>query len=580
MVVEPLDEVSCLAILEVKTMYEQRFSRELDSEFKQLIVGARGAPALFTTVGVVLPKGLGKPKKSLVPAKRRPPHKVSPSHGPESSADSEMGALEFLSAENSEGSLGSVSKLEVPRDPNTIETAEASVAKMKREIVELQQKTQVVSYEKRLASLDVPKLVQVTQDKASIHQEALSRLRWRQELDRRLYYASLSAKDGGRKPSIAAVSPLRKNSVITGTNSATRASSVSFPADDDVEETAPVDPNFFRAKDKLIHMKETSLARQKNVENLQLYVGSAYKDDGILGALRQVGINKPEEALVCWQNQLDHSVQLEEEEKQAEQRVLEYRERLEVLQAQFVNLKLSGSSSGSGSLEDDAANSNGDDDAAASKTKINVKMMEKLLAEANAVKQKKKERAARLRSLQEKLQLGLLHIAELLGVTSIQQLSALELVDAIEKVVRVVAGDEAHLQAAPSPSFRHKNSTRMVNFAGQSGDSAGLPSDTRSDDDKVRYNIRVSRTEKRQMNPYVDIEFDEDDREDYYDEDDERDDTGNNTDDSDHEGSPPRRQFSPERRDSNVVKKRQDIKNRSKRELEKKKAAQKKKPKD
>ncbi|ETP54615.1 hypothetical protein F442_00720 [Phytophthora nicotianae P10297] len=614
------------------------------------------------TVGVVLPKGLGKPKKSLVPAKRRPPHKVSPSHGPESSADSEMGALEFLSAENSEGSLGSVSKLESQlmelrmkydrmkfvareknealkalqsrlmdakaevsaaghnatkiddllenirnvndeatlgrhrseyyklilrhcelcpaRDPNTIETAEASVAKMKREIVELQQKTQVVSYEKRLASLDVPKLVQVTQDKASIHQEALSRLRWRQELDRRLYYASLSAKDGGRKPSIAAVSPLRKNSVITGTNSATRASSVSFPADDDVEETAPVDPNFFRAKDKLIHMKETSLARQKNVENLQLYVGSAYKDDGILGALRQVGINKPEEALVCWQNQLDHSVQLEEEEKQAEQRVLEYRERLEVLQAQFVNLKLSGSSSGSGSLEDDAANSNGDDDAAASKTKINVKMMEKLLAEANAVKQKKKERAARLQSLQEKLQLGLLHIAELLGVTSIQQLSALELVDAIEKVVRVVAGDEAHLQAAPSPSFRHKNSTRMVNFAGQSGDSAGLPSDTRSDDDKVRYNIRVSRTEKRQMNPYVDIEFDEDDREDYYDEDDERDDTGNNTDDSDHEGSPPRRQFSPERRDSNVVKKRQDIKNRSKLELEKKKAAQKKKPKD
>uniref|UniRef100_H3HDI0 Uncharacterized protein n=1 Tax=Phytophthora ramorum TaxID=164328 RepID=H3HDI0_PHYRM len=484
--------------------------------------------------GVVLPKGIGNPRKPLVPTKRRHPHKVVPPPVSESVADNEMGALEFLSAENSEGSLGSVSKLESQlmelrmkydrmkfvarekgealravesrvqdskaeitaagqsashidellenirnvndeaalgrlrsdyyklilrhcelnpaRDPKTIETAEATVAKLKREIVDLQQKAQVVSYEKRLASLDVPKLVQVTQDKTSIHQEALSRLRWRQELDRRLYYANA---------------------------------------------------NFVRAKNKLIHMKETSLARQKNTENLQLYVGSAYKDDGILGALRQVGINKPEEALLCWQNQLDHSVQLEEEEKQAEQRVLEYREKLALLQTQFVNLKLSGSSSGKvdGSLEDDAATANGDDDAAASKTSVNAKMLEKQLNEANAVKQKKKDRATRLRVLHEKLQLGLLHIAQLLGVASVQQLNALELVDAIEKVVRVILGDEAHLQAAPSPSFRHRNSTRMVSLTGQTGDSTGLPSDTRSDDDKVRYNIRVSRTEKRQMNP-------------------------------------------------------------------------------
>ncbi|KAG7385962.1 hypothetical protein PHYPSEUDO_000924 [Phytophthora pseudosyringae] len=623
-------------------------------------------------VGVVLPKGFGKPKKSLVPTKRRPLHKVPPSPGPESTADGEMGALEFLSAENSEGSLGSVSKLESQlmelrmkydrmkfaareknealraldsrvmdakaeitaagqsashiddllesirnvndeatlgrqrseyyklilrhcelnpaRDPTTIETAEAAVAKLKREIVELQQKTQVVSYEKRLASLDVPKLVQVTQDKASIHQEALSRLRWRQELDRRLYYASLSANDGGQvlmEPT-ASGSPQKNNSMHPSAvvNLMINRASVTFTTED-ATQTAPVDPEFFRAKDKLIHMKETSLARQKNAENLQLYVGSAYKDDGILGALRQVGINKPEEALVCWQNQLDHSVQLEEEEKQAEQRVLEYREKLELFQTQFVNLKLSGSSSGrvDGSLEEDAANSNGDDDAAASKASVNVKMLEKQLAEASAVKQKKKERAARLRSLHEKLQLGLLHIAQLLGVTSVQQLNALELVDSIEKVVRVVLGDEAHLQAAPSPSFRHKNSTRMVNLTGQLGDSAALPSDTRSDDDKVRYNIRVSRTEKRQMNPYVDTEFDEEEHEEYDEEyEDERDSAGNNSDhsdDGDHDGSPSRaRNLSTAHSDCNTVRRRRDIKNRSKLELEKKKAAQKKKAKD
>ncbi|KAL4108747.1 hypothetical protein PRIC1_000456 [Phytophthora ramorum] len=619
------------------------------------------------SAGVVLPKGIGNPKKPLVPTKRRHPHKVVPPPVSESVADNEMGALEFLSAENSEGSLGSVSKLESQlmelrmkydrmkfvarekgealravesrvqdskaeitaagqsashidellenirnvndeaalgrlrsdyyklilrhcelnpaRDPKTIETAEATVAKLKREIVDLQQKAQVVSYEKRLASLDVPKLVQVTQDKTSIHQEALSRLRWRQELDRRLYYASLSAKAGGQVATkAAAASPQKKSSLLPSSGISDFVSHVisTSSSTDESTQTAP-DANFVRAKDKLIHMKETSLARQKNTENLQLYVGSAYKDDGILGALRQVGINKPEEALLCWQNQLDHSVQLEEEEKQAEQRVLEYREKLALLQTQFVNLKLSGNSSGKvdGSLEDDAATANGDDDAAASKTSVNAKMLEKQLNEANAVKQKKKDRATRLRVLHEKLQLGLLHIAQLLGVASVQQLNALELVDAIEKVVRVILGDEAHLQAAPSPSFRHRNSTRMVSLTGQTGDSTGLPSDTRSDDDKVRYNIRVSRTEKRQMNPYVDTEFD-DNHEDAFEEedDDEHEDAGNNSEGEEPDAPRRSRANTGSRDESNVVQKRRDIKNRSKLELEKKKAAQKKKTKD
>ncbi|KAE8888663.1 hypothetical protein PF010_g2991 [Phytophthora fragariae] len=623
--------------------------------------------ALNSPVGVVLPKGIIKAKKTLVPTKRRPQHKVSTSLALESVTE-EIGALEFLSAETGEGSVSKLEsqlmelrmkydrkkflareknealksvesrvqdakaeitaagqsatqiddllenirnvndeatlgrqrseyyklilrhcELNPARDPKTIETAETTVAKLKREIVDLQQKTQVVSYEKRLASLDVPKLAQVAQDKASIHQEALSRLRWRQELDRRLYYASLSTKDSGQitlKPSatVSNSSPKKDPPHSSSAHSKSTRNSVTFTADDSTQ-TAPVDPNFFRAKDKLFHMKETSLARQKNAENLQLYVGSAYKDDGILGALRQVGINKPEEALLCWQNQLDHSVQLEEEEKQAEQRVLEYREKLELLQTQFVNLKLSGSSSGrvEGSTEDDASSANGDDEAAASKTSVNVKMLEKQLAEVKAVKQKKKERVARLRSLHEKLQLGLLHIAQLLGVTSVQQLNALEVVDSIEKVVRVALGDEAHLQAAPSPSFRHKNSTRMVNVPGQTGDSMGLPSDTRSDDDKVRYNIRVSRSEKRQMNPYVDAEFDDDEHEDDFDEDDgdDHEDAGNNAEHSDdREGSPGKVRASSAHNDSNTVKKRRDIKNRSKLELEKKRAAQKKKTKD
>ncbi|RLN76470.1 hypothetical protein BBJ28_00007345 [Nothophytophthora sp. Chile5] len=79
--------------------------------------GAASKKASRGSAGVVLPKGLSvggeKANKPLVPGKRRPPHKTPPSLALESVAEGEIGALEFLSVESSEGSLGSVSKLEV-----------------------------------------------------------------------------------------------------------------------------------------------------------------------------------------------------------------------------------------------------------------------------------------------------------------------------------------------------------------------------------------------------------------------------------------------------------------------------------
>lgn len=601
--------------------------------------------------GVLLPKGFGKSKRVLPSTKRRPPFKTLPSPGYQSLTDDGFGALEFLSVENNEETLCSVSnfksqlmdirmkydkikfvacekqealraiesrlmdakakatasgqsatltdellesirnvndeatlgrqrskyynfilrqcELHPARDPKTIESAEEKIKKLKRDIVELQQKTHVVSYEKRRAKLDVPKLVQVTQNKTSIHQEALSRLRWRLELDKRLYYAGLLASNNGphiTKPSSALDVPHVKN-----TASATK----------DERLQLFLDPTFLQAKNKLIHRKETSRVRQETVESLQLYVGSSYQDDGILGALRQVGINKLEEALLCWQNQREHSVQLEEEANQVEQRVVESRERLKLLQAQLVNLKLSGSSSGqdNDSFENDVTKTNPEDDAADLKKCNDLKMLEKQLGEAIAVKQNKKERVARMRSLQDKLQLGLLHIAQLLGLTSVQHLNAVELVDSIEKIVRAISGDEAPLQAASSPSFRRKNSPRMANTTGQSKDSAKFASDARSDGDKLRFNIRVSHTSKRRMNPYVDNEFNDDDGEE--DEDDDDEDVGDNThhsDNNDRYGSPCRADQLV--LDANTVKKRQDIKNRSKFELERIQTAQKKKVKD
>ncbi|RHY59386.1 hypothetical protein DYB38_002617 [Aphanomyces astaci] len=65
------------------------------------------------------------------------------------------------------------------RDPNIIESSEMNVRKMKQDITDLQQKAQVIGYERRLAAIEIPKLTTAIQEKLQIHQVALSRLKWR-----------------------------------------------------------------------------------------------------------------------------------------------------------------------------------------------------------------------------------------------------------------------------------------------------------------------------------------------------------------------------------------------------------------
>ncbi|RQM26167.1 hypothetical protein B5M09_002686 [Aphanomyces astaci] len=61
------------------------------------------------------------------------------------------------------------------RDPNIIESSEMNVRKMKQDITDLQQKAQVIGYERRLAAIEIPKLTTAIQEKLQIHQVALSR---------------------------------------------------------------------------------------------------------------------------------------------------------------------------------------------------------------------------------------------------------------------------------------------------------------------------------------------------------------------------------------------------------------------
>lgn len=309
------------------------------------------------------------------------------------------------------------------RDPNIIEGAEAVVYKLRQEIVELQQRAQVMSYETRLAASELPKLRQATEDKAAIHQAAIDRLRWRRELQLRMASRSSTASTTTlkSKKSIVNVRPdggaeadqgLRtdgEQELHQGENSESATSRV-VPPMARADSAIVVDANFVRAKDKLLHMKETSLARQRNAATLQTYLGSAYKDDGVLGALRHVGINHPEEVQMYWQSQLDHAGQLEEEGKQAEARVAELRDRLQSLQAHFVNLKLGGSAS---SRQDDdtpiahvgspvaGAAVAAADAGVIHPPRASMKDLEQQIADASAVNQQRRERVAWMRALHE-----------------------------------------------------------------------------------------------------------------------------------------------------------------------------------
>ncbi|DBA04204.1 TPA: hypothetical protein N0F65_004312 [Lagenidium giganteum] len=478
-------------------------------------------------------------------------------------------------------------ELHPARDPNAIESAEITVNKLKEDIVDVQQKTQVISYDKRLAAVEVPRLLEVIEEKSRMHQMALSRLRWRQELNIRLLrsnypprrdvFINTTAQDA----SVSAASPVEPSAEEGATEQGKPAaklhktttsstlsignSTVRLYGDTQRQQARDKDElTFSRAKDKLLHKKETSLERMKKAETLQMYVGSAFKDDGYLGALRHVGINKPEEAQLYWQDKLDHAVQLEAEEKQGEQRVSELRDKVTSLQNQLMNLKLGGTDIAVAAVQSSNAPNGSAAGASAAGEGVskahNIKIIDQQLAEVSALAQQKKERQIRLKVLSEKLHLGLLHVAHTLGVADAQTMDSLALVDAVEQLVRMFLGDEANMQSNSNNNLRRKNSVRTMGVVStQSGSHAYIPPDSRTADEKVRYNIRVSKA-RRQMNPYRERDSD---------------DSGDEQQDQNSRASASHPADGAGGDDSEEpVQRRNDIKNRSKLEIDKQRNAQ------
>jgi hypothetical protein len=457
------------------------------------------------------------------------------------------------------------------------------VNKMKQEIIDLQQKTQIITYERKLASIEIPKLQQVIEEKTKIHQMALSRLRWRQELSKRRLFTHFQppiANDSdlcnpirsshrqeeeekeekeksknGTEDVADTISTLEKASNVTFAMNA--APEAATETGRNISDGGNIEANFQKTKEKLIHKKESTAERQQKMDSLRTYVGSPFKDDGLFGAFRQVGINKPEEVQLYWQDQLNHTMQLEAEEKEAEQKVHEYKEKLDALQTQLMNLKLNGnttttttittnnnqnttsstlstvaattegstlpssigsssnistivgaSSSGVTIMPPSHNNNNNNNNTSPPNTAAdvqkgqNIKLLDQQLEEVLASGQQKKERAVRLKNLSEKLHLGLLHLANIFGIIAPNDMDTIALMDSIEQIVRLSLGDETHLPSS-SGTFRHKNSVRK-RLSVQAGNHEIFPSDSRTMEEKVKYNIRITKVEQRgKLNPYL-----------------------------------------------------------------------------
>ncbi|RHY29868.1 hypothetical protein DYB32_004788 [Aphanomyces invadans] len=324
------------------------------------------------------------------------------------------------------------------RDPNIIESSEMNVRKMKQDITDLQQKAQVIGYERRLAAIEIPKLTTAIEEKLQIHQVALSRLRWRQ------------------------LQHLRQ--MEWETKFRIRSKEMKKQAEGDLS-SAQEEAMVVRLKEKVEHKQEANSMRVKNLQDLKVYKGSQFMDDGLLGVLP------------------------------GEERVAACRQELEALRHELQNLKLgqttvkpgkapppstgNGKPSTSGSASDTTAMNDG------GSKHHNIKQVELQLADATAILHQKKQRAIRLKALSENLHLGLLHLAVMLGVKASQGMDSIMLADAAEHSVRSLIGEEGGSGTSTNlGSLRKKNSMRK-------GITQTQAPVQRSQEEIQRYNLRV-----------------------------------------------------------------------------------------
>lgn len=161
------------------------------------------------------------------------------------------------------------------KDPKIMEDSEQEVHQLKLDIVEIQQKAQVISYECKLASIEIPKLTQAIEEKEAIHKHAISRLKWRNIQSVRQNDWELSFRLKSKEIEFQALGDL-------GTE----------------EESAMIKRTAIKQKD----LQQIRIQKKETNAKIQEYEGHHYQDDGLLGILRNVGIHEPRELVSRWKD--------------------------------------------------------------------------------------------------------------------------------------------------------------------------------------------------------------------------------------------------------------------------------------
>lgn len=305
---------------------------------------------------------------------------------------------------------------------------------MKQEIIELKQKAQVIGYERKLASIEIPKLMIAICEKEKMHKQALSRLQWRHIQSVRQHNWEMKFRMKSKEMKAQATGDLGEE-----------------------EEAMMLE----RMADRVTAEKKIKELKRQNLAKLQEFEGSAEGDKGLLGLLYSVGIREPGEMLPRWEDMVSHQEQLAIEICERELDIQKRKETLINVYNDLQRVKLGGADESS--------------DTAKPKTSNTKKLEQSIQAEQRTLHQKT-VRAERANELYKNLQLGLEHILLLLGKQVTPSEGAISRLEQVDLGIRRLIGEDTN-QAG---SLRRKASMRF-----------GPNNTHRNAEQKAKFNVRV-----------------------------------------------------------------------------------------
>nr|CCA14825.1 conserved hypothetical protein [Albugo laibachii Nc14] len=393
------------------------------------------------------------------------------------------------------------------RDSNILEKYDVDIVKCKHVVAGIREKIHAVCHENKLLLSKMNGLEQALVEKAHVHRAILRRQRWQNHKQHQLSIKQRSAEATHEK--------------LTYENQSEKKKSEKFQSASSPKSSLTKQISVMQAD----HQSPYSSDSSGN--------GSPAQSDaerGLMELLRHAGLNDSNEVHVLWKDLHQHEIQLQEEESKFEKCVHQSRQHLEKLRLDLTRLSLENNDADSPlqciakydviddeSLDlsratnrqiiDDTKVIPGTEQTSTTQTQAaylqTLKLAELQVTKAISVTQRKRQNTLHLRNLLQKLDHGIRHVARIIGVTSPDDTKASILVDHIELAVRMALGEDASVQTSGPAFLQRKKSYRSTGSIATSLHALQLesPESHEYDEEKVRYNIRVSQ-KKQQTSPY------------------------------------------------------------------------------